>query len=199
MIRRRRLLQAGAAFAAVAAVTALGGHTPYRQWAVYRRKHLLVGTCRADAPTYPLGKRIVAALDAHLPESRPRVTRARDQARLAALIATGQLQVMLLSGEDAARLRDGALPFEAVGPTALRALFRFGGHWLVCRPDFPERHAWLVARALTAAAADFEDAAPADDQVVAAHPGARAFAAGAPEPAPPPAPPPLPEADHTHP
>ena len=193
---RRRLLQAGAAFVAVAA---LGGHTPYRQWAVYRRKHLLVGACRADAPTYPLGKRIVAALEEHLPESRPRVARAPDRSRLAALIKTGQLQIVLFSAEDAARLRDGAPPFEAVGRTELRALFRFGRHWLVCRPDFPDRHAWLVARALSSAAADFADAGPADGRVLPTHPGALAFAAGEPEPAPPPPAPPPPEPDHTHP
>ena len=193
---RRRLLQAGAAFAAVAA---LGGHTPYRQWAVYRRKHLLVGACRADAPTYPLGKRIVAALEAHLPESRPRIARARDQSRLAALIKTGQLEVALFSDEDATRLRDGAPPFEAVGQTPLRALFRFGRYRLVCRHDFPDRHAWLVARALTAAAADFTDAGPADDRVLPAHPGARAFAAGEPEPEPAPPPPEsLRDPDHPH-
>lgn len=167
---------------------------------MYRRKHLLVGTCRADAPTYPLGKRVVAALEAHLPESRARVTRARDQTRLASLITTGQLETVLFSEADVARLRDGAAPFEAFGPTALSGLFRFSRHRLICRPDFPERHAWLVARALAAAADGFADAAPADGAVVPVHPGAHAFAAGAPEPPAGPPPEPLPpEADHTHP
>ena len=31
-----------------------GGHTPYRQWQVYRRRHLLIGTSKADAPTWPV-------------------------------------------------------------------------------------------------------------------------------------------------
>ena len=197
MVGRRRLLRAGAALAAWAAA---GGHTPYRQWAVYRRKHLLIGTCRADAPTYPLGKRIVAALAARLPESRPRVTRARDQLRLASLITTGQLEVVLFSAADAAALRDGAPPFAAFGPTPLAALFRYGPRLLLCRPDFPARHGWLVARALSESAANFADAGPADGGVVPVHSGARAFAAGAPEP---PAPPPdaeaPPEPDHSHP
>lgn len=194
---RRRLLRAGAALAAWAVA---GGHTPYRQWAVYRRKHLLIGTCRADAPTYPLGKRIVAALESRLPEARARVTRARDQLRLASLITTGQLEVVLFAAEDAAGLRDGAPPFAAFGPTPLAALFRYGPRWLLCRPDFPDRHGWLVARALSESAAGFADAGPADDSVVPVHSGARAFAAGAPEPpAPPPDPEAAPEPDHSHP
>jgi len=192
---RRSLL---AAFALAGLWPLLGGHTPYRQWAVYRRKHLLIGTCRADAPSYPLGKRVVAALETRLPESRPRVTRARTQLRLASLLTTEQLDTVLFAAEDAARLRDGAAPFESLGPAALAALFRFGGHWLVCRPAFPERHAWLVARALTAAAPDFTDAAPATAALLPVHPGALAFAAGAPEPPAPPPPPPLAD-DHTHP
>ncbi len=180
MFDRRRLLKTGAAAGALALA---GGHTPYRQWAVYRRKHLLIGTCRADAPTYALGKRIVAALETRLPESRARVTRARDQQRLASLMTTGQLPIVLFSSDDAMRLRDGAPPFEAFGPTALAALFRFADHWLICRPDFPDRHAWLVARALSASVAEFTDATPADDTVAPVHPGARAFADGGPEPA----------------
>ncbi len=192
---RRRLL---AALAAAGVWPLLAGHTPYRQWAVYRRKHLLVGTCRADAPTYPLGKRIVAALESELPESRPRVTRARDQERLASLLTTGQIEIVLFSAGDTVRLRDGAPPFDSLGPAELAALFRFGGHWLVCRADFPNRHAWLVTRALTGVAADFTDAAPATDALLPAHDGALAFAAGAPEPPAEP-PPPLIPGDHTHP
>lgn len=203
MPTRRRLLFAGAALAAWSVAAAAGGHTPYRQWAVYRRKHLLVGTCRADAPTYPLGKRVVAALEAGLPESRPRVTRARDRRRLASLVATGQIATALFSAGDAQRLQAGAPPFEAAGPTPLAALFRFGAYRLVCRPDFPDRHAWLVARALSAAATDFENAGLATASAqndTPPHPGALAFAAGAAEPPPPPEAPPLPEIEsHTHP
>jgi hypothetical protein len=40
-------------------------HTPYRQWQVYRRRHLLIGCSRTDAPTYPLAQKIVEVLAAH--------------------------------------------------------------------------------------------------------------------------------------
>ena len=60
----------------------------------------------------------------------------------------------------------------------LAALFRFGAYWLVCRPDFSARHAWLIARALSAAAPEF---------------------AGAPAPPADPEPPPEPPSEHAHP
>ncbi len=198
MISRRKFL--GTTLGATAFVVA-GGHTPYRQWEVYRRKHLLIGTCRADEPTYPLGKHIAATLDEFLPESKARVSRAPDQIRLASLITTGQLQIVLFSKDDVAALREGAAPFEDYGATELRALFRFGDHYLVTRPDFPDRHAWLVAKTLTERVSDFDDAAPVDSdmRLTPVHPGALAFAAGAPEPAPPPVIPALDLAvDHQH-
>jgi hypothetical protein len=52
-----------------------GAHTPYGQWQVYRRKHLMIGTSKADPPSYPLGRRIVEILVDYLPESSARVTR----------------------------------------------------------------------------------------------------------------------------
>lgn len=198
MISRRNFLRTGLA---ATTLFVASGHTPYRQWEVYRRKHLLIGTCRADEPSYSLGKHIAATLEEFLPESKARVSRAPDQIRLASLITTGQLQIVLFSRDDLAALRAGAAPFEDYGETDLTALFRFGDHLLVTRPDFPDRHAWLVTKTLTERLGDFENAAPIDIASPPApiHPGARAFAAGDPEPAPPP---PLPaidiSADHSH-
>ena len=125
-----------------------GAHTPYGQWQVYRRRHLLVGTSKADAPTYPLGQRIVEVLASRLPESSARVTRGPSAWRLASLITSGQIELVLLSAADVAALRDGRPPFEAFGATRLCTLFAFGAHWLVCRPDFPDRHAYLVVETL---------------------------------------------------
>ncbi len=168
------------------AFVAASGHTPYRQWSVYRQKHLLIGCCRADVPTYPLAKRIAATLAEWLPESRSRVSRAPDQQRLASLITTSQLEVVLFSRADATALNAGKAPFADFGPSPLTALFRFGDYLLVSRPDFPDRHAWLVARTLSERVADFESADPASGGPLTRHPGATAFAAGAPEPAGPP-------------
>jgi hypothetical protein len=180
-MRRRALIRA---WAALGAWHALSAHTPYRQWQVYRQRHLVIGTSRADRPSYPLGKRIAFVLLEHLPKSSARVTRGPDPWRLASLLTTSQLDVVLLSAEDAAALQDGRPPFEAFGPTEMRALARFGSHLLVTRPDFPDRHAWLVAMTLEqhgdALGAEVRVAA---GDVVPAHPGALAYASGAPEPA----------------
>ena len=94
-MRRRGFLQTGLV---ATAWLAASGHTPYRQWQVYRQKHLLIGTSKADAPTYPLGQKIAEVLATHLPESSARVTRGPDPWRLASLLTTGQLEMPAVGG-----------------------------------------------------------------------------------------------------
>ena len=185
MIDRRTLI---ATTLAGAAWPILCGHTPYRQWKVYRKQHLLIGTSKTDAPSFPLGKRIAEVLLAYLPESSARASRAPDQLRLASLITTGQIEVIVLSRADLAALAEGRPPFEEFGAPPLRALFTVGDHVLVCRPDFPDRHAWLVVRTLSEHAGEIDGAASArpGSLPVPVHDGALAYAAGLPEPPPPP-------------
>lgn len=145
MIRRRQVLKTAAASSAWLLAS---GHTPYKQWQVYRRKHLLIGANKADPPTYELGKKTAAVLLEKLPESRARVARAPHAWRLASLITTDQIDLILLSEDDVLALSAGKDGFEAFGKTPLRSLFRFGHYWLVCRPDFPMNHAHLVTATL---------------------------------------------------
>jgi hypothetical protein len=197
-MRRRRLVQVGLIATAWLATAA---HTPYRQWQVYRRRHLLIGCSKADAPSYPLAQRIARVLAAELPQSSARVTRGPDPWRLASLLTTGQLEVVLLASADIAALRDGRAPFEAFGPTELNALFGFGDYFLICRPDFPDHHAYQVVRALSENAAAISGARPVHARAgpVAIHAGARAYALGEPMPAPSlPASEPLIPVDHVH-
>jgi len=134
--------------------TALGawlltsGHTPYKQWQVYRRKHLLIGANKAEPPTYELGKKIAALLVSELPESRARVARAPHAWRLASLLTSDQIQLILLDNDDLQSLSQGNGGFEAFGATDLRVLYQFGDYWLVSRPDFPTSHAGLVTEVL---------------------------------------------------
>ncbi len=184
---RRRLVLQSCAVAAVApgAVGRTMAHTPYRQWAVYRQRHLIVGTSREDAATYPLGRSIVAVLERHLPEASARVTRARTDHRLASLLGTDQLRVVLLPAPRLTAIARGEAEFADVGPVALRVLYRFGDHLLASRADFPEHHAWLVTRTL----AEHGDAVPGavrPDRLeagLAVHPGAIAALRGEPMPA----------------
>ena len=142
---RRHILKTAAAFGAWSLTS---GHTPYKQWQVYRQKHLLIGANKADPPTYELGKKVAALLERELPESRARVARAPHAWRLASLITSDQLQLILLGEDDLKGLRDGRDGFEAFGPTDLRVLYRFGDYWLVSRPDFPDQHAALITEVL---------------------------------------------------
>lgn len=142
---RRQVLKTAAALSVWLLAS---GHTPYKQWQVYRRKHLLIGANKADPPTYELGKKIAALLERELPKSRARVARAPHAWRLASLITSDQLQLILLDEDDLKSLRDGQGGFEAFGPTDLRVLYRFGDYWLVSRPDFPDQHVRLVVQTL---------------------------------------------------
>jgi TRAP-type uncharacterized transport system substrate-binding protein len=165
---------------------AAGAHTPYRQWLVYRKRHLLIGTSKTDAPTYPLGQRIVEVLARELPASQARVTRGPDPWRLASLLTTAQLEVVVLAAGDVAALREGRAPFAAFGPTELNVLFAFGDYFLVCRPDFPPHHAYQVVQALAENAHAIPGARPvhAGASPAPIHDGARAYTLG--EPMPPP-------------
>jgi hypothetical protein len=194
-MRRRLLLRfcvAGGAW------FALSGHTPYGHWKIYRRKHLIIGSCRADPPSFPLAETIAATLVQRLPESSARASRAPDQRRIASLLASDQWQVSVLRRQDAAGLAAGSGLFETTGPVPLNRLFEMGDHLLVCRPDFPDRHAWLVTAALTENAADIPGGAAPQPGAIPVHPGALAYTAGKPMPAAPTATGSESEADHGH-
>jgi hypothetical protein len=186
-MRRRTALQVGAAGLAWLALSA---HTPYGQWQVYRQRHLMIGTSKADPPSYQIGQRIVGVLATNLPESSARVTRGPDAWRLASLLTSGQIEVVLLTTAELVALRDGRPPFEAFGATRLCSLFVFDGqggdHWLVCRPDFPDRHAYLVVETLAIHGDMTLGGSPADPErsPVPVHPGALAVLRGEPLPAP---------------
>ncbi len=161
------------------------GHTPYRQWVVFRERHLFVVTGRTDGMSYELGKRVAKVLAAHLPDSRARVTRAPNMERIGSLISTKQFDVALLSRHHAVAMLHGSAPFKEFGPVPLRAIIELGDYLLVCRADFPERHAYLVAKTLTSHRAKLPSAYPGKPQAAAEttaavplHPGVSAFIEG---------------------
>jgi hypothetical protein len=183
----RRLILA---LALGASMPLMMGHTPYRQWQVYRRKHLLIGTHRVDPVSYRLGQKIAAALAGALPQSRARVTRGPDAVRLASLLTTNQLDVILLASDEVGALAEGRAPFDLIGATELRTLATTGGHHLIVRTDFSARHAWRIARSLPPILE------PRATPGAPLHPGVVAFLDGAPMP--PESPDELVPADHVH-
>lgn len=178
MNRRRALRVAGAAAAALL----LCGHTPYGQWVVYRKKHLLIGCHRADPPTYALARQVVETLAAHLPAAKARVARAPNAGRVASLLGTAQMDVAVLGPSDVSTMAEGTGRFAPYGPIAMGMLVPVGDRLLIARTAFPDRHAWLVTGALAGT-----DLAPAPlsqgTHGIDWHRGARAYLEGKPEPA----------------
>lgn len=174
---------------ALTAVTAASGHSPYRQWKIYRKRNLLILTSRSDAPSFPLGERVAKVLAAHLPESHAQVSRAPTTDRIASLISTKQMDVAVLSHEDAAALLAGRAPFSEYGPVPLRAIVDLGDYLLVCREDFPPLHAYLLAETLMKNRDELDVSVSSPDsgnvsaqRAVPAHRGARSYFDGRPPP-----------------
>ena len=172
----RRAVLAGAAFALTAVPPIVArGHTPYRQWVVYRRKHLLVGAHRGDERTYALAKGIAAAMADELPDARARVARGPRPQRIASLMGTGQLAMTVLSVAEAERMANGTAPFEGHRPVPLHALAALGdGYKLYATLELRADHAWLVAEALDHGGIGQR---PTGD-ALPPHPGALAFWTG---------------------
>ena len=178
-MQRRRVLGGGLAAAALLLI----GHTPYGQWSVYRQRHLLILTNRIDG-SYPLGKQMAEVLATYLPESASRVARAPSLLRVGSLLGTKQMDVALVRADDAVALLRGVGPFADVGSVALRAIVALDDYLLVCRDDFPDAHAYQVARTLALHRDRFAVTLKpiAEQAAVAPHPGALAYFRGDPPP-----------------
>ena len=120
-------MQLRLAMAALAAAAA-GAHTPYGQWTVYRRRNLFIVASRTDEAALALARAVVDGLSTELPESRAKVTRATDPVRIASLLATGQLDVAIVSRSEAAAMLVGSGEYRAVGPVALQTLAELGAY-----------------------------------------------------------------------
>ena len=180
MNRRSTLRVLGALGAAVL----LSGHSPYRQWKVYRQTHLLLFTMRDDPRSDELGESLSATLRARLPASRAQVARAPHAQRIASLISSAQADVALLRRDDARALYRGEGAFADYGRVPLRVLVEVEGYRLVCRDDFRFEHAYAVVEALSAEPLPAALRVPLDAQDVPTHDGALALARGEPPPEP---------------
>ena len=181
-MKRRSFLRLGMA---LAALTLLSGHTPYRQWVVYRKKHLLVGCHRSDSVTYALAQSCVEVLATHLPEARARVARARDLRRLADLLNSDQLKTVILSPQAAQEMASGypsdrirtPVPLTGLAPLALPEV---GERFLFAHRDLPARHAWLISAALFESS--LTRSTPLTGMPLDWHPGSQGYLGGDPLP-----------------
>lgn len=147
-----RLLGGAAAF------WLLGGHSPYRQWDVYRKARLVLLVSAADAASIRLAQALAAVFLSRLPDSRATVARARDTNDLVRLIASKQLEVAVMREGDAFAAFSGAAPFADNGRIPLRTLAALGEHLFVCLQDVPSSAGYLLVEALTAHWRDIDPA-----------------------------------------
>ena len=176
-MRRRRWLGLSVACLLGPSVLGAAAHTPYRQWNVFRSRHLQIGTSRQDLAGDEAGERWAAALRERLPDSRAMVTRAATLVDLCSLVKTDQIRLAVLSRADLLEVVQGRGPFASLHPMPLQVVFADERHVLVARESLPAHHGFLVASALTAALPGV-GLPPALAMNLPVHPGAAALARG---------------------
>jgi hypothetical protein len=180
-ISRRVFLLSLAAAAVYTAAGPARAHSPYRQWKVLRQRFLLVHSTRTDPEGDELAERLVALLQGVLPQANALVGRSRDEARLAALLSSGQAMLAVLRPDDARDLFLGRAAFAGQDARGLRRLLAVESRILATVESFPRHHAWLVSAALCENAAGLAVRVPrADESAVPVHAGALAYARGEP-------------------
>jgi hypothetical protein len=130
------------------ATTGVMGHSPYRQWQVYRKSRVIIVTSAAESQSYSLGDAIATVLARHWPESRALAARAGDAVEIVKLLGSDQLELAILTADEAGAAHAGRGRFAAEGALPLRALAVFGPYLLVARADFPDAKAQAVTRTL---------------------------------------------------
>jgi TRAP-type uncharacterized transport system substrate-binding protein len=154
----------------------LTAHTPYGQWTVYRQRNLFIVASRTDPRALELARAVVTGLNRELPESHARVTRASNPVRIASLLATGQLDVAIISRHEASDMYAGKEAFAEIGPIPLRLLAKLNEHFFVTVESFRDRHAFLLAEAVEHIRAELQlRPVPSQSQIIPEHPGAAAY------------------------
>lgn len=186
-MNRRELLTLGMGAAAVVIVPAgaadqsrlwLADLEPDRMWSIYRRYNLIVVGQRDDDVGSAIAKAVVDALARFLEGSRAILARAVDARRVGVLIGTEQQDVAIMQLGSAEALFLGNPPFDDMRDVPLRVLLSLGGYVLVCRRDFLDRHAYLLAKTLAENSEVLPTSVASPQGIVPTHNGARAFFAG---------------------
>ena len=101
------------------------GHTPYRQWHVYRKSRLVFVAAETDEVSLRLGNSIAEALAARLPQSKAMMATTATAVDVVSLLTSAQLDVALLTSDDAYEAVGGVGKFKGQ-PVPLRTLAVFG-------------------------------------------------------------------------
>lgn len=141
----RRLL---ALLLLAAAGTLLPGHSPYRQWYVYRARHLVVVTDEARPGALAIASAVASAIVARWPQTKAVPAAAKTPVEVVKLLSTGQLQVGLLPAAMAVAAYEGRGRFADDGRVPLRAVAVLGGDLLVVLESCDRQRAHDLAQAL---------------------------------------------------
>ena len=123
-------------------------HSPWGQYHVYRKKHLLILSTRDDGPSYPFSRQLVDCLDATLPAAKARPARAIDLERAHNLLRTDQFQFALLSKRNVEMMREASGRFSGKQAVDLKTVLEFGDLALVVRAEFPAGLVAMVAQGI---------------------------------------------------
>jgi hypothetical protein len=157
---------------------------PDHLWSIYRRYRLLIVGQRDDEIAVGLAGAVADVLARFLPTSRAQLARAVDTRRVGVLIATNQKDVAIMTAKSAEALFLAKPPFDDVRELPIKLIVSFGDYVLVCRKDFMDNHAYLLAQTLTEHSGALPTPARAPDGVIPAHQGSLAFFSGEELPAP---------------
>ena len=160
---RRALVAAGA--------LTLMGHSPYRQWAVYRQTHLVVVADESAPGAAAACEAVARAVAAAVARSRAVPADARSPVEVVKLLRSRQLPLGLLLADDAADALLGRGPFAGEAPLPLRALAAVGPYRLVSLDDFPADLAAEIAGALARHQPEGAPPVAADAAPLPPHPG----------------------------
>ncbi len=126
----------------------LTGHSPYKQWDVFRKTRLVVLVNADDPGSVKLGTALAEFYAKQLPDSRATFARAKNKHDMVRLIASKQLEVALFNETDAYAVLSGAEPYADNGKVPLRAIASLGDYLFICREDLPSQSAHMLTEVL---------------------------------------------------
>jgi len=123
----------------------LSGHAPYRQWAVYRSERLMIVGSRSDPEAFPLTESLVEDLQRTIPKAKPEAARAPTIYNTTRLILSKQIQVAVITTEQAQLMFAGKGEGATEGAVPLRVLaYLKDPYVLVSHAEFDRNRAYLI-------------------------------------------------------
>ena len=155
----------------------MSGHSPYRQWYVYRAQHLVVVADKARPGAFKLATAVASVIATRWPASRAVAAAVQTPVDVVKLLRSGQLPVGLLPLQEAQEAIEGRGRFADGDKVPLRAVAVLGGNLLVVLEGFERERARDIAQAVAEYEGSWPGAAkPARGPApIPLHPGALDF------------------------